>query len=171
MYKRGVKKMKTNGCHILQRMRGRCISRNVCFLIFWGMAEESWTFFLNWAFAKTNCACFHLQTFLCITLLIISGDIEVNPGPRDFLDSLPLKGNFHQGSDKFMPSSRGKQCVACSIAFLVEVQYKQWAWCPEDVDEILHIGDFIYRRIKSDGNVIMNTCIQMICLVYCKWIT
>ena len=52
-----------------------------------------------------------------LLLLLIAGDIEVNPGTCMLLANLPLFGNFHQGSHIFNEASRGKQCVPCCLAF------------------------------------------------------
>ena len=99
--------------------------------------------------------------FLCVSnfavffLLILAGDVEVNPGPAPSLNNslsqnsalqmptLIATGNIHQGDAFFDEESRGRQCAFMALVSLVFNHHVMAAsrWQPETVDEILHVGD------------------------------
>ena len=85
-----------------------------------------------------------------LTILMQGNDIEMNPGPTHW-SITTVQGNFHQDDQKeFKSNSAGKQCVTNSIMAIIystvlPIKY----WEPKHLDEILQIGDRLYRRINS----------------------
>ena len=78
-------------------------------------------------------------------------DIEMNPGPTpNNLSFTTVQGNFHQGDpEKFQGKSLGKQCVTNSImAIIYSIMLPIRYWEPENLDEILIIGDMLYNKIN-----------------------
>ena len=86
--------------------------------------------------------------------ILMAGDVESNPGPR--YDFQVLQGSIHQGDSIFSPASRGKQCMPCSISFLTHFFIKPVTtnnWNIEDMDQILYMGDYIYKFTKNSMHV------------------
>ena len=86
-----------------------------------------------------------------LTILMQGNDIEMNPDPTH-RSITTVQENFHQGDQKEFKSnnSAGKQCVTNSIMAIIystvlPIKY----WEPKHLDEILQIGDRLYRRINS----------------------
>ena len=54
--------------------------------------------------------------------LLLSGDVELNPGPKSLHDVFPekcIQGSFHQGNDKFLETA-GVQCSSnCFLLFAI----------------------------------------------------
>lgn len=89
---------------------------------------------------------FRKYLLLCSILLIVCGDVQKNPGPPTTL--FPLQGNVHQGQDMFSYDSRGKQCVPCCLSIFLQTllnPLKSKVWNANDVDNILIVGDYIYK--------------------------
>lgn len=61
------------------------------------------------------------KLLLCVSLLLlVSGNVEVNPGPTEFYykSCFLIQGRFHQGNELFSEESRGRQCLPCCVVFL-----------------------------------------------------
>ena len=70
------------------------------------------------------------QAFSFFFLLLLSGDVELNPGPtgtssdshseHSFLEFpvLVARGNLHQGDPCFSEESRGRQCAFMALTSL-----------------------------------------------------
>lgn len=123
-------------------------------------ASSNKHFFPVFATKKTACILLSasirlLKVCLCFSLLLLlCGDVEVNPGPlsQNMKSIFPILGSFHQGDEKFSPFSRGRQCIASCIVFLIKLQSKPFEshkWKSGDVDEVLLEGDFLYRFTKQ----------------------
>lgn len=123
-------------------------------------ASRNKHFFPQFATEKTACILLSLtmrlsQVCLCFSrLLLLCGDVEVNPRPlsRNIKSIFTIFGSLHQGDEKFSPFSRGRQCIASCIVFLIKHQSKpveSHKWKSGDVDEVLLEGDFLYRFTKQ----------------------
>ena len=64
-----------------------------------------------------------------------------------------VQGSKHQGSDSFSDISRGRQCV-CNAAVALTALPSLSSCSSDDIDEILFIGDLIYKGLMSndEGN-------------------
>ena len=95
-----------------------------------------------------------VSSFFLFFLLLLAGDVELNPGPTAASDNssekpvleLPMlvaRGKVHQGDTSFSEESRGRQCAFMALTSLAYNQYEIAVtnWQPETVDEILDIGD------------------------------
>ena len=96
-----------------------------------------------------------VSSFSLFFLLLLAGDVELNPGPTGTPDKshseksvleLPVlvaRGNVHQGDATFGEESRGRQCAFMALTSLAYNQYEMAVtnWQPETVDEILDIGN------------------------------
>lgn len=59
-----------------------------------------------------------------------------------------LRGSFHQGSERFGPETRGRQCTAIAFCAIAKSQVLDLhRWTAADIDNILVIGDSIYQLI------------------------
>ena len=85
-------------------------------------------------------------------LLILSNDVEENPGPTlyDIVDaSKTVSANFSQGSERFGQNS-GKQCVAMSLTSTVYNQVQDVnTWNSFSLDTILLNGNSLYSCISN----------------------
>jgi len=92
----------------------------------------------NYIFLKNNCT------------LLLSGDIELNPGPNTLRDNLiekSVQGTFHQGSDKFLETA-GIQCSSnCFYAICYAHFRKLSLWKSHDLDYILEQGDRNFKKL------------------------
>ena len=95
-----------------------------------------------------------VSSFFLFFLLLLAGDVELNPGRTAASDNssekpvleLPMlvaRGKVHQGDTSFSEESRGRQCAFMALTSLAYNQYEIAVtnWQPETVDEILDIGD------------------------------
>lgn len=68
-----------------------------------------------------------------------------------------IRGNFHQGDERFDWLSRGKQSVAVSIVALSFFKFNESpaTWKTNDIDNILILGDNLYhasfKKMKREG--------------------
>ena len=86
------------------------------------------------------------MAFLKVSLLLIAGDIESNPGPVDHIRKAVL-GSFHQGNDRFGNSS-GNQCTCNALyAICFSLIKKVNIWKSWDLDYVLDHGDALYKTI------------------------
>ena len=86
-----------------------------------------------------------------VTILILSNDIELNPGPLNVPTiTNVVQGTFHQGHETFSDYSIGKQCItncASALAFSKVLYASQWT--PQDLDNILFTGDTLFTEVKT----------------------
>ena len=60
--------------------------------------------------------------------------------------------DYHQGDETFPEQSRGRQCVATCVMFLIQVIMNDTsiqAWSKPVLHSVLHLGDFLYRELKQ----------------------
>ena len=96
-----------------------------------------------------------VSSFSLFFLLLLAGDVELNPRPTGTSDKSPAeksvlelpmlvaRGTVHQGDTSFSEESRGRQCAFMALTSLAYNQHETAVtnWQPETVDEILDIGD------------------------------
>ena len=106
------------------------------------------------------------MTVLELSMLLLDGDIESNPGPP--VDSVTFKiekavlGSFHQGHSKF-GSSSGIQC-SCNALYAIcfSLMKKVSIWKSWDLDYILENGDAVFTVIGIPRALSMNELPQNI---------
>ena len=82
------------------------------------------------------------------SLLLLSGDVELNPGPSSF-PSKVVTGTFHQGDPRFGVTA-GTQCLCNSIWSVCFFSTKALRFCTSrDLDTVLTLG--------NDSGMSMNT--------------
>ena len=96
------------------------------------------------------------MAFLKLSLLLISGDIESNPGPptREILKT--VSGNFNQGHLKF-GATAGIQC-ACNALYAIcfSIVKKVSIWKSFDLDYILENGDETFKTVGISRAMELN---------------
>ena len=81
------------------------------------------------------------MTFLKMSLLIQSGDVEINPGPSTYTILKSVTGSFHQGNSRF-GTSAGSQCLCNALYAIGYSVYKRVGlWSKSDLDDILIFGN------------------------------
>ena len=111
-----------------------------------------------------NSTNFGVASFLVFSLLLLAGDIEINPGPTPSSNScsessvidvpeLIARGTLHQGDVYFSEESRGRQCAFMALLSLVYNHHEMAVerWKPETIDEILDIGDSQFLHSLQKG--------------------
>ena len=85
-----------------------------------------------------------------ILVLLLSGDIEVNPGPP----ISAVRGSYHQADSRFGQSA-GTQCM-CNALFSLffSVTRKVYYWTAWDLDYILNAGDALYNSVGLIGQAL-----------------
>ena len=84
-----------------------------------------------------------LITFKVNYTLLLSGDIELNPGPQEEIKS--IQGSFHQG--KFGETA-GIQCSSnCFFAICYAQLRKLSLWKTHDLDYVLNQGDLNFKNL------------------------
>lgn len=62
--------------------------------------------------------------------------------------------DYNQGDEfVFSEISRGRQCVANCFVFLLtafEENFYFYRWCKDTLNKILHVGDYLYRKIQEN---------------------
>ena len=82
-----------------------------------------------------------------LKLLILSNNIETNPGPF-FVKQ--IQGSFHQGHQTFS-SSAGNQCASIGLFALSFSEIKSVShWTPQNIDAIIEYGDQLYKSLNLD---------------------
>ncbi len=89
-------------------------------------------------------------------------DVHEDPGPKKrqkncdttrghpFFSTI-VPGSFHQGSDMFGESSRGRQCVTNAYMSLLYSELKfPGDWISTDIDSVLYHGDILYTQIPNN---------------------
>lgn len=102
------------------------------------------------AFLTFNVKRYH--SCLCSILLLLSGDVELNPALCNIF--FPLQGNIHQGGNSsfYESDSVGRQCVHCCIIFFAITFMKPFndvQWKSNDLDGILHAANISYKFSKK----------------------
>eukprot|EP00111_Clytia_hemisphaerica_P022200 TCONS_00065248-protein len=85
-------------------------------------------------------------TFKVNYTLLLSGDIELNPGPpQEEIKS--IQGSFHQGNSKFGETA-GIQCSSnCFFAICYAQLRKLSLWKTRDLDYVLNQGDLNFKNL------------------------
>ena len=100
------------------------------------------------------------MAFLKLSLLLLGGDIESNPGPGPASISNRIQkvvsGNFHQGHSKF-GNTAGIQC-SCNALFAIcfSIVKKVSLWKPFDLDYILENGDKAFKIVGITRALFMS---------------
>ena len=99
-------------------------------------------------FTRANLTVFHfLFVYLFMLKLLLSGDVELNPGPSYNLVKV-VKASLHQANPMF-GNTAGTQC-ACNALF--SICWALWKnvgfWYTDDLDYILIKGDELRKSIK-----------------------
>ena len=85
-------------------------------------------------------------------LLILAGDIELNPGPNMFQNV--VQGSFHQGDRIRFGNTAGTQCTCCCLTSLTLTLVKTpGRWHSRDLDFIVENGDRIYKSLNKIGSI------------------
>ena len=104
----------------------------------------------------------YVLTFLCVfitfnmsffklTLLIKDGDIESNPGPPTYTILKSVLGSINQANIIFGETA-GRQCVCNALYAIAGSTIRQiTSWTTEDLDNILHKGDALYKSLGATG--------------------
>ena len=88
-------------------------------------------------------------------LLMLSNDIETNPGPTDHVVAALniTEGSMHQGLLRF-GNNAGKQCVSCCAVFFMLSEFvlvsETGHFKTSDVDSIIILGDSLYTPISKE---------------------
>ena len=95
------------------------------------------------------------MAFLKLSMLLIAGDIESNPGPMHTIQKFVL-GSFHQAHVKFGDTA-GIQC-SCNALYAIcfSVIKKVSIWKQSDLDYILDHGDTVFKIIGIRCPLFMN---------------
>ena len=76
--------------------------------------------------------------------LLLSGDVELNPGPS-------VQGSFHQGNHKFGETA-GIQCSSNCFFAICYAQFRKLSlWKTHDLDYILDQGDLNFKKLGISG--------------------
>uniref|UniRef100_A0A7M5V1Y9 Uncharacterized protein n=1 Tax=Clytia hemisphaerica TaxID=252671 RepID=A0A7M5V1Y9_9CNID len=77
--------------------------------------------------------------------LLLSGDVELNPGPS-------VQGSFHQGNRKFGETA-GIQCSSNCFFAICYAQFRKLSlWKTHDLDYVLDQGDLNFKKLGIVGN-------------------
>lgn len=82
-------------------------------------------------------------------ILLLCGDIEINPGPYTVLKC--TKASFNQAHEKF-GETRGIQCTCISLFDICFSLFKQVSrWDKTDIDYVIEKGDFLYKTQNTQN--------------------
>ena len=108
------------------------------------------------------------NVFYSCVMLLLAGDIEVNPGPNmntfSVIDCSRLEGagsllvamgHTHQGDECYNENSRGRQCAFMALTSLVYNFQKMPAenWSSSIIDAILRFGDCEFSYAIQHGHI------------------
>ena len=97
------------------------------------------------------------MAFLKVSLLLLGGDIESNPGPpvTGKIQKVVL-GTFHQGHTKFGDTA-GMQC-SCNALYAIcfSIVKKVSIWKSYDLDYILEKGDETFKHLGISRPLFMS---------------
>lgn len=87
---------------------------------------------------------YFLSVISMTLILILSGDIEQNPGPYSFVSI--IRATFHQGNQKF-GTTRGTQCTCIALYGICFSVIKSIArWNENDLESVVEKGDLLYKK-------------------------
>ena len=96
----------------------------------------------------------YLFVSFMLTILMLAGDIEMNPGPTSSLfgdgkDKEVIPGTVHQGSIKYLARlSAGHSCMANSLVALAYATiFEVGSWNKSVVNNILDFGAELYEKL------------------------
>ena len=98
------------------------------------------------------------MAFLKLSLLLLDGDIESNPGPSPIANKIQkaVLGTFHQGHPKF-GNTAGIQCLCNALyAIRFSVVKKVGVWKPFDLDYILENADETLKTLGINRALFMD---------------
>ena len=96
------------------------------------------------------------MAFLKLSLLLIAGDIESNPGPVTNKIQKVVLGSFHQGHSKFGDTA-GIQCACIALyAICFSLVKKVSIWKSFDLDYILEKGNETFKLVGIPRALFMN---------------
>ena len=101
--------------------------------------------------------------FVCPILLRLlqDGDVECNPGPRNFAIAKSFQGSFHHGHVKFGETT-GIQCKYNALFSLCWSTIKRvTAWKTWDMDYVLEKGDQLYKSVNVHTPLCMDELPQL----------
>ena len=85
-------------------------------------------------------------------MLLMDGDIEMNPGPDTYKIQKSVSGSFHQAHTKF-GNSAGIQCSCNALyAIFFSIIKNVSVWKSWDLDYILEHGDSLYKIVGIHMN-------------------
>ena len=82
-----------------------------------------------------------------LSMLLLDGDIESNPGPVTYKIQKAILGTFHQGHSKFGSTSGIQCCCNALYAICFSLVKKVSIWKSWDLDYILENGDAVFKSI------------------------
>ena len=98
--------------------------------------------------------------------LLLSGDIETNPGPFVVDPSKTIHAPYSQGNNFVFGPNAGTQCVAMSlIAILFDFMYSIRS--SSDLGEILNVGNELYTRLSQSAGhdlLMLTELPEVLCL-------
>ena len=96
------------------------------------------------------------MAFLKLSMLLIDGDVESNPGPTTCYHQKSVSGAFHQAHLKFGDTA-GIQCscnALCAICFSIIKKISTWkSW---DLDYVLNHGDAAFKILDIPRTLFMR---------------
>lgn len=91
-----------------------------------------------------------------LLLLILAGDVEINPGPGPQFHQKVVLGSFHQGDPRFGESS-GIQCACNALYSICFSSIKKVSvWKSFDLDYVLEKGDELFKRLGKFRPLFMD---------------
>ena len=127
----------------------RSLSGNFNFTSPWNLKAIHYKIILGYRISSSDFNYLFKSVSSCLILhfainLILSGDIELNPGP--LIPNKCIQGSFHQG-DPCFGNTAGSQCM-CNAFWAVcysKIKCVQF-WAQWDLDTILDHGDKLYKE-------------------------
>ena len=91
-------------------------------------------------------------TFLKVNYtLLLSGDIELNPG-QNTEEIKSVQGSFHQGNLEKFGETAGIQCSSNCFFAICYAQFRKLSlWKTHDLDYVLHQGDLNFKKLGITG--------------------
>ena len=112
-------------------------------------ADLSWSLVFDLNIHRLFYSLYHML------LLMLSNDIETNPGPTDHVVAALniTQGSMHQGLLRF-GNNAGKQCVSCCAVFFMFSEFvlvsETGHFKTADVDSVIIFGDSLYTSISKE---------------------
>ena len=90
------------------------------------------------------CRYVFLFKHVSVNLIILCGDVEVNPSPYRIMSC--ISASFSQGHEKFRRTN-GRQCTCMSLYSIVFSAFKRIpSWSKHDLDCVIEKGDKLYKN-------------------------